>query len=59
MPETGDFLAPLHLLATRDLQFAGVAVDGDQPVLVAHQNCVAELLQPVACIDHDAVFRLP
>ncbi len=51
-----DLLAAPHLVAARHLQLTGMAVDGDQAVLVTHQNRVAELLQPVAGIDHDAVF---
>src|SRR5690606_22862622 len=51
-----DLLAALDLVAAVDLEFAGVAIDGDQPVLVAHENRVAEFLEPVAGIDDDAVL---
>src|SRR5690606_21010660 len=51
-----DLLPALDLFAALDLERAGVAVDRDQPVLVAHQHGVAEFLEPIAGIDDDAVL---
>src|SRR5690606_18672726 len=45
-----DLRAALDLVAAVDLELAGVAVNRDQPVLMAHENRVAEFLEPVAGI---------
>src|SRR5262245_34710766 len=52
---SGERLSALDLLAARYAERIGVAVDGDRAVIVTNQNGVAELLQAIAGVDHDAV----
>ncbi|MNH98565.1 hypothetical protein D3C73_512870 [compost metagenome] len=49
-------LAAGNLLATGDVDRAGMAVNGDLAVVVTYEHGVAELLQTIACVDNDTVF---
>src|SRR5690606_30796401 len=51
-----DFVAALDDVAPRDLELVGMAIDGDETVLMAQQHGIAEILQAVARIDDDAIL---